>query len=109
MGHYDECRPGYCPSCGAGPGNLASNGGVCPFCHPSKRGPRSLRERLTPKAAWPLTTTIDIPELADYGGTLGDLRKKLNMLIKRYGTDAVLRTDAGHNNVQFTLTIPKEK
>lgn len=36
MGHYDECRPGYCASCGAGPGNLEANGGVCPFCHPPK-------------------------------------------------------------------------
>lgn len=30
MGHYDECREGYCPSCGAAPGNLKN--GVCPFC-----------------------------------------------------------------------------
>lgn len=37
MGHYDECRPGYCGGCGAGPGNLIDNGGVCPFCHPESR------------------------------------------------------------------------
>lgn len=37
MGHYDNCRPGYCPSCGAAPGNLASNGGVCPFCEKRRK------------------------------------------------------------------------
>lgn len=30
MGHYDECRPGYCPSCGAAPRNIKD--GVCEFC-----------------------------------------------------------------------------
>ena len=30
MGHYDECREGYCPSCGAAPGNIF--GGLCEFC-----------------------------------------------------------------------------
>lgn len=30
MGHYDECREGYCAGCGAAPGNLKN--GVCPFC-----------------------------------------------------------------------------
>lgn len=33
MGHYDECRPGYC-SCGAGPGNIKN--GICQFCGPKK-------------------------------------------------------------------------
>lgn len=33
MGHYDECRPGYCAKCGAGPGNLRADGS-CPFCQP---------------------------------------------------------------------------
>lgn len=32
MGHYDECRDGYCPSCGASPGNIIN--GKCEFCHP---------------------------------------------------------------------------
>jgi len=35
MGHYDECRPGYCGSCGAAPGNLVN--GVCPFCKPKTK------------------------------------------------------------------------
>lgn len=30
MGHYDNCREGYCPTCGAAPGNLKND--VCPFC-----------------------------------------------------------------------------
>lgn len=30
MGHYDNCREGYCPSCGAAPGNIVN--GVCKFC-----------------------------------------------------------------------------
>lgn len=34
MGHYDECRDGYCGSCGAAPGNIKN--GVCQFCGPKK-------------------------------------------------------------------------
>lgn len=52
MGHYDSCRPGYCGGCGAGPGNLARNGGVCPFCHPKKPSAMvpKLQEPVPPKA-----------------------------------------------------------
>ena len=32
MGHYDSCRPGYCPRCGAGPGNISD--GICDICDP---------------------------------------------------------------------------
>lgn len=32
MGHYDNCRDGYCPKCGAAPGNIKN--GVCEICHP---------------------------------------------------------------------------
>lgn len=34
MGHYDNCREGYCPKCGAAPGNIKK--GVCEICHPSR-------------------------------------------------------------------------
>lgn len=34
MGHYDNCRPGYCGKCGAAPGNMRSDG-TCSFCMPS--------------------------------------------------------------------------
>lgn len=46
MGHYDSCRDGYCPVCGAAPGNLRPDGS-CPFCSPAQRGmtPEALRER----------------------------------------------------------------
>lgn len=30
MGHYDNCREGYCAACGAAPGNIKS--GKCEFC-----------------------------------------------------------------------------
>jgi hypothetical protein len=36
MGHYDDCRPGYCGRCGAGPGNMRGEGGKCEFCFPKK-------------------------------------------------------------------------
>ena len=32
MGHYDNCRDGYCAKCGAAPGNLIN--GKCEFCRP---------------------------------------------------------------------------
>lgn len=34
MGHYDTCRPGYCPKCGQGPGGFED--GVCITCYPLK-------------------------------------------------------------------------
>ena len=34
MGHYDECRESYCPSCGAAPGNIIN--GLCEFCDKPK-------------------------------------------------------------------------
>lgn len=36
MGHYDNCRDGYCARCGAAPGNMKD--GLCEFCDrtPSK-------------------------------------------------------------------------
>lgn len=30
MSHYDNCREGYCPKCGAAPGNIIRN--VCNAC-----------------------------------------------------------------------------
>jgi hypothetical protein len=32
MGHYDNCRDGYCARCGAAPGNIKD--GKCEFCFP---------------------------------------------------------------------------
>lgn len=40
MGHYDNCRDGYCPKCGAAPGNLED--GVCPFCTPKTKATASV-------------------------------------------------------------------
>jgi hypothetical protein len=34
MGHYDNCRDGYCPKCGAAPGNIIN--GYCMFCNPKE-------------------------------------------------------------------------
>lgn len=38
MGHYDSSRPGYCPGCGAAPGNMTN--GKCMFCN-AKPNPRA--------------------------------------------------------------------
>jgi len=35
MGHYDECRESYCPSCGAAPGNIVAR--LCEFCDKPKK------------------------------------------------------------------------
>jgi hypothetical protein len=32
MSHYDNCRPGYCAACGAGPGNTTCVGGKGDAC-----------------------------------------------------------------------------
>lgn len=42
MGHYDECRPGYCPACGAAPGNMKD--GRCTFCVTKPKANPSLEQ-----------------------------------------------------------------
>jgi hypothetical protein len=78
MGHYDNCRDGYCPSCGAAPGNIVN--GRCEFCHP--------------------------PKYIDYDthGTLADWLMFVLFLIEENGEDAVLTLDAGYNNVSLVVT-----
>lgn len=36
MGHYDNCREGYCGKCGAAPGNIDA-AGLCDFCDAAKK------------------------------------------------------------------------
>ena len=42
MGHYDDCRDGYCGKCGAAPGNFI--GGLCQFCNISPN-PKSMHDK----------------------------------------------------------------
>lgn len=46
MGHYDNCRKGYCSSCGAAPGNMT--GGVCEFCSKKRRSSWAPPKPLSP-------------------------------------------------------------
>lgn len=46
MGHYDECRPGYCGGCGAGPGDITD--GVCRYC--SRKGTRNAGKEAASKS-----------------------------------------------------------
>lgn len=46
MGHYDECRPGYCANCGAAPGNFKN--GKCEFCEKAKKSAKQFAA-LSPK------------------------------------------------------------
>jgi hypothetical protein len=55
MGHYDECRPGYCPACGAAPGNMKN--GRCEFCSTKPNPTKEKRPAaVPPAAAWPFPT-----------------------------------------------------
>jgi hypothetical protein len=56
MGHYDNCRDGYCPKCGAAPGNLVK--GVCPFCNPPAT---QLKKQM--KARFPRPPSAPQPQL----------------------------------------------
>jgi len=50
MGHYDNCREGYCGSCGAAPGNMVN--GVCPFCDKTNKylpGQEPKKKTIKPK------------------------------------------------------------
>lgn len=40
MSHYDSSRPGYCPSCGAAPGNFVK--GKCEFCEKKDAGQKKV-------------------------------------------------------------------
>lgn len=49
--------------------------------------------------------TRTIPELGDFQGTLGELQSIISNLIQEYGESAMLTADAGHNNVEFIITV----
>lgn len=56
MGHYDNCREGYCGVCGAAPGNLRKDGS-CPFCDPEPRAKaRSIVNSLAKPRPYPYNT-----------------------------------------------------
>jgi len=49
--------------------------------------------------------TRAIAELNDFQGTLGELQSIISNLIQEYGESAMLTADAGHNNVEFIITV----
>lgn len=49
MGHYDNCRDGYCPKCGAAPGNMKN--GVCEFCAPATPARKGTTKEKAPMPA----------------------------------------------------------
>ena len=51
------------------------------------------------------TETRTVIELGDFQGTLGELQSIVSNLIQEYGESAILTADAGHNNVEFILTV----
>lgn len=50
-------------------------------------------------------STKSITELSDFQGTLGELQSIISNLIQEYGESAMLTADAGHNNVEFIITV----
>ena len=51
------------------------------------------------------TETRTVTELGDFQGTLGELQTIVSNLIQEYGESAMLTADAGHNNVEFIITV----
>jgi hypothetical protein len=51
------------------------------------------------------TETRTVTELGDFQGTLGELQSIVSNLIQEYGESAMLTADAGHNNVEFIITV----
>ena len=51
------------------------------------------------------TETRTVTELGDFQGTLGELQSIISNLIQEYGESAMLTADAGHNNVEFIITV----
>lgn len=50
-----------------------------------------------------LSSTI-ISELCDYHGSLGELNKIVESLVKKHGEDAMIEFDAGYNNIIVNVT-----
>ena len=55
------------------------------------------------------TRSVNIPELDDFGGTLGELGSSVARLVEQYGVDAVIIFDADANNVSVRLEVPIEE
>lgn len=51
------------------------------------------------------------PEVSymEYGGKLREMLQELKDLIKEYGEDAVVRMDAGYNNISATLSYYRKE
>ncbi|BCG50233.1 hypothetical protein [Ralstonia phage RP13] len=45
-------------------------------------------------------------ELGDFAGNLGQLQVVVQELVKKYGRDAIVKFDAGHNNIDCDLEFP---
>jgi len=52
---------------------------------------------------------INIDELSDFRGTLGEFRRIVNRLIKKYGTESKIEFDAGYNNVEVLIQTEKKE
>jgi len=53
------------------------------------------------------TKIINIRELNDFTGSLGELARIVNLLIEQYGANSSIIFDAGFSNI--TATLLKEK
>lgn len=73
MGHYDNCRDGYCAVCGAAPGNIKN--GKCEFCYPKLK-------RITQVAYETLSKTL--PDKEEPKKTLEERMADLEKLIEEW-------------------------
>lgn len=55
-----------------------------------------------------MSKEITIEELSDFDGSIDHLIEILMMLGMEYGEYTRIRTDAGHNNVDFKLTVDEK-
>ena len=47
----------------------------------------------------------NIPELTNFSGTIGELQDILAELLDSYGEDAIIKFDAGYNNVDVSVVV----
>ena len=81
MGHYDDCRPGYCGVCGAAPGNLID--GKCQFCvarAPNKNQRRAARRAEKQREAELAAAEAEAAELNRLSDAAVDLEKLLQFI-----------------------------
>lgn len=80
MGHYDNCRDGYCGKCGAAPSNIII--GKCEFCFPKESRPENKAMKKLYKKTSKLIEAFD-----------NHIEKNKQILPEKYSNDLLMNLE----------------